>query len=809
VETLRDDVRLALRAILRNPSFALTAVLTLALGIGATTAIFSVVNGILFRPLPYSHPEQLMVLWHNNTREGIERDITSYPNFLDWRQRARSFAHMATYRMGSATITEGGEPEQIPSAIASIDFFATMGTSPLVGRAFSADEFRPASANVAVLSYGLWQRRFGGTPDITERTIQLGGNSYRIVGVMPQRFDYPEGVQLWLPLAETEQMLSPGARGGLSYYVIGRLQAGVDPLRVRQETDRVAAELAQEYPRANTGSGIRVEPLHTTIVGDLRSPLLILLSAVVLVLLIGCANVANLLLARGAVRRKEFAIRAALGAGGWRVARQMMTESIVLALAGGALGIAFAIGAVSALVRMAPAELPRTSDIGVDLQVLVFAVIISVATGLLFGMAPLLQARKAHLMHTLREGGRDTSATESLGRLRPALIGAEVAIALVLLVGASLLIRTLAAITAVQPGFDEHNVVTFRVSLPGTRYATDDEVVNFHHSLEERISGLPGVAEVGAISTLFLSRLPTMAPISVEGVQPRGTAEAIESVPYDATSESFFDAMRIPLVSGRSFNATDRSGSTPTVLVNQAFVRRYFPSGDAVGKRFTFGSGTGANVQWLEIVGVVADAHRSGLMQPLRPEAYFPHSQYQTRALTYVVRANADPLALVGPIRSTVRELDPLLPVSQAQTLERSLSDSLAARRFIMTLLTGFALLALVLSAIGIYGVIAYLVAQRRRELGIRLALGAHPGRVIRLIVMQSLRHVVPGVVIGGVAALVLSRFLRAQLFGIAPTDALAFAVAAGTLLTACVLASLVPALRAARTDPLIALRSE
>lgn len=808
MDTLISDVRLALRALRRNPSFALTAVLTLALGIGATTAIFSVVHGVLFRPLPYPQADRVMVLWYNNTREGIERDITSYPNFQDWRARGQTFAHMASYRYSTLSITDGGEPEQVSAVLASLDFFPTMGVAPLLGRGFVAEEMRPGADAVVVLGHGVWQRRFGGATDVIDRTIQLNGNSYRVIGVMPPSFAYPADVELWLPLAETEQMLAAGARGSLSYSVIGRLRDGVDPLLARQQMDQVARQLAEEYPATNSG-GIFVEPLHDTVVGDLRSPLLLLLGSVGLVLLIGCANVANLLLARGAVRQKEFALRAALGAGGWRLSRQMLTESVVLALAGGAIGSLLAVWAVAALVEVAPAELPRVSDIGVNLTVLGFALVVSLLTGLLFGLAPLLQARRAQLMGTLREGGQGATAAESLGRMRPALISGEVGLALVLLVGASLLIRTLVAITAVEPGFDERNVLTFRVGLPGARYAAGEPVVNFHRALQERIEGLPGVSDVGAISTLLLSRLPNMAPITIEGAPPRGPDDAVESVPFDAVSPGFFDAMRIPLVGGRQFEGTDRTGTTSVAIVNQSFVRRYFPDGDALGQRFTFGSGTGDNVQWLTIVGLVADTRRSGLVQAPRPEAYFPHDQFQARTLTYVVRTSGDPLAVVGSIRSATRELDPLLPLSQVQTLEESLAESLAARRFVMLLLSGFAVLALVLASIGIYGVVAYLVMQRKRELGIRLALGANPAGVVRLIVLQSLRNVLPGVAVGTLAALVLARVMRSQLFGVAPTDAFTY-VGAGIVLTAvCVCASLLPALRAARTDPMQALRAD
>lgn len=807
MDFIRNDVRHALRALARNRSFALAAVLTLAFGIGATTAIFSMVHGILFRPLPYPHPERVMVLWNQNTREGIERDVTSYPNFLDWRGRGESFEAMAAYRRGSVSVTDDSEPEQVPAAFVTIDFLDVLGVPPRLGRGFTADEMQQGGERVVILGHGVWQRRFGGRSDVIDRTLMLNGIAYTIVGVMPPRFAYPAEAELWLPLAPTPNMLN--ARGSLSLYVIGRLRAGVDPLRARQQMDAIATQLAEDYPGPNAGAGIFVEPLHATIVGDVRSPLLVLLGAVALVLLIGCANVANLLLARGVVRRKEFAIRAALGARGWRVARQMLTESVILALVGGALGVLLAVWAVAALVGAAPAELPRTDAIGVNLTVLGFALLVSLLTGLLFGLAPLVQMRRAPLAQALREGGREGGAAESLGRLRPALISAEVGLALVLLVGAGLLIRSLAAIHAVDPGFETRNVLTFRAALPAARYEAGDPVITFHEQLQQRIGALAGVERVGAVSTLFLSRLPNMSPIHVEGAPPRTADDPVESVAFDAVTPGFFEAMRIPLVAGRGFDARDDARVTEVVIVNEAFVRRYFPAGDATGRRFTFGSPTDENVQWSEIIGVVRDTRRSGLVEPVRPEAYFAHAQVARPALTYTVRTAVDPTALLPAIRAAVRELDPLLPLSAVLTVEQIIAETVAARRFLMLLLAGFATLALVLASIGIYGIVTYLVTQRTRELGIRFALGAHRRDVLRLIIGESLAHVLPGVALGGVVALLLARLLRSQLFGVAPTDPLTFAVVATLLIGVCVLASYLPAARAARIDPLAALRQE
>ena len=808
MDTFLRDIGYALRALTHNPAFAAAAVLTLALGIGANTAIFSVVYGILLRPLPYPDADRIHVVWNNNTREGIERDVTSFPNFTDWRTRGDAFEALAGFtRSGFASLVDGGEPEQLRVTYVTGDFLGVFGVSPEIGRGFTADEMVPGSDRAALLSGALWQRRFGGDRNIVGRTITLNGQPYVVAGVMPASFGYPVDSDLWLPLAPT----GPGAesRGALWLSVIGRLRPDVQPAVAQQQMDAVAAQLAEEYPGPNTGAEILLEPLQETIVGDVRTPLLVLLSAVAVVLLIGCANVANLLLARGAVRRKELAVRAALGAGRGRVARQLLTESVLLAVVGGAIGCLLAVWAAGAIVSLAPAELPRLSAVRVDATVLAFTLLVSIVTGLLFGLAPLLQIRGTDVMSALREEGRSVGNRTAVGRLRPALVSGEVGLTLVLLVAAGLLIRSFAALNAVDPGFEPANALTFRIAVPQSRYESAEDVRRFHTELRQRLAAMPGVRSVGATSTLFISRLPNMSSIALEGDAPRPADAPVESVVIESATPGFFEAMGMRLVQGRLIGPDDRPDGIQVAVVNRSFVRRYFPDTDPIGRRFTFGNPADTAAVWLQIVGVIEDTRRAGLAENIRPESYRPHAQNTTRALTYVLRAQADPLALVPPIRTVVGELDTELPIAAVSTLEGSLAESLAARRFVMLLLASFAALAATLAGIGIYGVVSYLVAQRTRELGVRMALGADRADVVRLVLAQSLRHVLPGIVLGSAAALALTRLLRSQLFGIAPHDLVTFAAVPLGVLVISLIAILVPARRASAVDPVVALRRE
>jgi putative ABC transport system permease protein len=576
MDSLVKDVSHALRALARYPAFAAAAVLTLALGIGANTAIFSVVHGILLRPLPYPGADRIVMVWNENLREGIERDVTSFPNFADWRASGDVFDALASYsHSGTATLTDGDEPEQVGAASVTADFLSVFGSAPALGRGFAEDEMQPGSADVVLLSAALWERRFGGDPAIIGRAISLNGRMRTVVGVMPASFDYPAGTDLWVPLAPTGPIAE--ARGALWLSVVGRVRAGVSLEQAQQRMSAVAAQLEQEYPGPNTGAGIMLEPLQQTITGDVRAPLLILLAAVAVVLLIGCANVANLLLARGTVRRRELAIRAALGAGRGRVARQLLTESVMLALVGGIIGVGLAVWAVGGIISLAPPDLPRVEAIRIDTAVLGFTLFVSIVTGLLFGLAPLLQTRRMDVASGLRQEGRSIGDREGMGRLRPALIGGEVALAFVLLVAAGLLLRSFAALSVVDPGFDTERALTFRITLPAARYDSGERVEQAHAELLERVRSVAGVRSAGAASTLFLSRLPDMAPITLEGDAPLADDVARESVVAESATPGFFDALGMRLVRGRDIDRTDDQQGTRTTVVNEAFVRRYLP----------------------------------------------------------------------------------------------------------------------------------------------------------------------------------------------------------------------------------------
>ncbi len=805
---LLSDVRYAFRTLRRSPGFTVAAVLTLALGIGANTAIFSAVNAVLLRPLPFPEAERIYAIWNQNTRQGIERDVTSYPNFRDWRARADVWDGMAAVSATWVSVTGDGDPEQVRAAGVTADFLRVFRVPPAMGRDFSLEEILPGGPHVVLLSARLWQRRFGGDAGVIGQTLQLGGEPYTVIGVMPPSFGYPLDAELWRPLAPTGELGE--ARGPLWLGVVGRLGAGIRERLAQQRMSDVAVQLAQEYPGANTGAGVLIEPLHGTIVGDVRTPLFLLLGGVLVVLLIGCANVANLLLARGAVRQRELSIRMALGAHRGRVAAHLLTESVVLAVLGGTLGLLFAAWAVAALAALVPPQLSRLALIRIDGAVILYTSAASLLTGLLFGLAPMLQARRQDMLRVLRDGGRGAMGGGTVGRLRPALVAGEVALALVLLVTAGLLIRSLLALTSVATGFTTGNALTFRVTAPVARYDSPERIRQFHTALHQRLAALPGVTAIGAASTLFLPRLPAGSWIVMEGEPPPADDAQREAVVLDDATPGFFDAFGMEIRRGRALTLADDAGALPVAIVNEAFVRRYVPPGaDPVGRRFTFGDPSDSATVWRTIAGVVGDARRSGLAAPARPEAYLPHLQSGTNALTYVIRYNGEAGALIPQIRRATGEVDPLIPVANLATIEQLLADSLAARRFVMTLLGAFAVLGLLLAAVGIYGVVSYLVAQRRREVGIRIALGATRVDVLGLVVGQSFRHLVPGILVGGIASVLASRLLRSQLFGVTATDSATYAGAALIVLLVGALASYVPAHRAAWTDPQVTLRDE
>jgi putative ABC transport system permease protein len=808
LETVVRDAAYALRSLRRSRGFAAVAILTLALGIGATTAIFSAVHAVLLRPLPYAAADRLMMLWLNNTREQIQRDVTSYPNFLDWRE-APAFDGVAGYSATTGSFTGDNDAEEYAGAWVTGDFFGVLQSRPHVGTRLGDEHTRPGNEQVVVLSHGLWTRRYGEAPDIVGRVVQINGVGREVIGVMPRGFAYPDGADFWMPIApETEAWQQPtAARGSLWLSVIGRLRPDASIERADAELAGIMARIAEEFPQT-AGNGVFIEPLRDTIVGHVRPGLLILLGAVAFVLLIACVNVANLLLARGAARRRELAVRSALGASGRRLATQALVESLVLSGLGGVAGLLVALAGTALLVGASPADLPRLDGVRVDRVVVGFALLVTLVTGLGFGLAPALQARAAGLATTLREAGRGSSS-RGLARTRRLLVTAEIALALMLLVGAGLLVRSFAALQSVEPGFETERVLSFRVNMGSTRYPEPSHVRQFQTDLLERLNALPGVAAATGITTLFLSRLPNMSPIALEGAPAPADADPIVSVTSDFVHPSFFAAMRIPLVHGRGFETSDVAGATPVVIVNETFVRRFLPGEDPIGRRFTRGNPQDTAAVWQTIVGVVADSRRSGLNEPVRPEAYRPTTQVAPRSLEVLVRAGGPPLALVPAVRGLLRELDADMAVSQVRTVEGALAEAIAARRFVMLLLGAFAALAITLAAIGIYGVLAYLLGQRTRELGIRMALGADRDAVLALVFRQSMRHVLPGLAVGTAGALAFTRLLRSQLFGVEPTDPTTFAAVILLLGGVALLATWVPARRALRVNPQEALRHD
>lgn len=803
-----NDLRFAVRTLRKSPGFAAVAVLTLALGIGATTAIFSAVNGVLLRPLPYPDADRLTVLWLNNQREQIERDVTSYPLYLDWRESA-SYEALAGYTGTVGTFTGEGDAEQYVGAWVTGNFFRVLQVRPGRGRVIAEEHAQAGNHQVVVLSHGLWARRHGADPGVVGRSVMINGIPREVIGVAPRGFSYPDGADFWMPIAPDAEgwQQATSERGSLWLSVIGRLRPGVSVEAASAELNGIMSRLAAEG-LTDEGNGVFIEPLRDTIVGHVRPALLILLGAVGFVLLIACANVASLLLARGAARRRELAVRTAMGATGGRLARQALTESLVLGAAGGLAGLLVAVLGTAGLIAVSPPDLPRLEGVRVDGVVVAFATLVALVTGLIFGLAPALQARDAGVAAALRDADRSGSGA-GLARMRPALVIVEVALALVLLVGAGLLLRSFAALQVVDPGFETERVLSFRVTASAARYPEPEQVRQFQAALLERLDAVPGVEAATGITTLFLSRLPNMSNIAVEGQPQAGETDPVTSVTNDFVDPAFFATMGMPILRGRGFEPADVPDAPQVVIVNEAFVRRFLAGEDPLGRRFTRGDPENPEAVWQTIVGVVADSRRSGLVEPVRPEAYRPITQVAPRSLEVLVRTAGPPVAAVRPARAILRELDPDMAMARIRTIEAAMAEAVATRRFVMLLLAGFAALAVALAAIGVYGVLAYVVGRRTRELGIRMALGADRRAVLGLVLRQALRHVLPGVALGFAGALALTRLLRSQLFGVSATDPLTFAGVTTLLVAVALLASWIPARRAAAVDPMEALRHE
>ncbi|HKQ53230.1 MAG TPA: ABC transporter permease [Pyrinomonadaceae bacterium] len=805
-----QDLRYGTRTLLKRPGFTFVAVLTLALGIGANTAIFSIVNTVMLRPLPYQSPEQLVRVGGANYGKGRQLTSFSPQDFYDWRDQNTVFEALAACDKWSLNLTGDGEPERIEAYAVSAGFFNILRAQPQLGRTFLPREDTLGNEYVAVLSNRLWQRRFNSDPGIVGRQVTLSGEKFTVIGVMPSTFKFPPlaraGLvepELWVPFAPE---LSDWPRSSRSVDgAIARLKAGVTLDQAETELKAIAGRLEQQYPETNSSQSVSVVSLHESIVGSTRTSLLVFLVAVGFVLLIACANVANLLLARAATRRKEIAIRTALGAGRSRIIRQLLTESVLLSLAGGALGLLLSLWATDFLVNLASDAIRYVGEVQMDARVLAFTLLASLLTGIIFGLMPALQVSNPDLNETLKEGGRGSGQGAGRQRVRSLLIISEVALSLVLLVGAGLLVKSFLRLQEVSPGFSPENLLTMYVSLPGTKYPEDEQHVTFFNRVLEGVRALPGVESASVVSVLPISENYDRFGIEIESRPPVPLGEAPEADRY-RISPDYFRTMNIPLQAGRAFSERDRADAPPVVIINETMARRYWPDGSAVGKRL---KGVAAGYPWLEVVGVVGDVKQYGLDTANTLQMYLPQAQSPTQHMTLVVRTGGNPNSYFTTVREKVWEVDKEQPVYNIRTMEQLLSTSVAQRRFNMLLLAIFAGVALVLAAVGLYGVMSYAVTQRTHEIGIRMALGARAGDVLKMVIGQGMLLALIGVGVGLAVALAVTRVMATLLYGVSTTDPAVF-VGIPLLLSAVAFAACyIPARRATKVDPMVALRYE
>jgi putative ABC transport system permease protein len=804
MNTLLQDIRYGIRVMLKSRGFTVAAVLALALGIGANTAIFSVVNGVLLRPLPYPDPERIITVWQNlETRGGPKLEYTSPADFKDWKEQSEAFEHMAAFAGWGPTLTGQAEPEQLRGAAVSYDMFSVLGIEPALGRSFNEEEDRAGAEPVVILSNGLWRRRFGADPSLVGKTISLSGDSYTVIGITPPGFKFPinNRAEIWRPLSP--MLRSSCQRGCVVLRVMARLKPGVSLERARSEMGAIASRIEQENPSTNKDVGVSLVPLHEYVVGDMRAAVYVLFGAVSLVLLIACANVANLILARAASRSKEIAIRTALGARRGRIVQQLLTESLLLAIIGGALGLLLAFWMVDILVTFSPEGTPRTDEISIDGRVLAFSFGTALLTGLVFGLVPALQASKPDLNTSLKEGGKGTQAGSQGRRARSILVVSEIALALMLLIGAGLLMKSFALLQGVDPGFNPKNVLTVDIGLPKANYLEPQKIVAFYAELLDRVKTLPGVQSVGAISNLPLAGGGTDVSFAIEG-RPQPEPGQAPVAWYDSVTSDYFRTMGMRLLKGREFTERDNENAPKVVVISETMADRYFPGEDPLGKRLQFGQS-----EFCEIVGVMADVKQFGLETDARPSMWYSASQIPERAMYVVARTSGDSLSLATAVRNEVWSIDKNLAVANIAPMERIVSESIALPRFILLLVGFFAVVALLLATVGIYGVMSYSVTQRSQEIGIRMALGAQPSDVLKMVVGQAMMLIAIGVAIGLAGAFAVTRLMASLLYGVSATDPATFAIIALILAGVALGAGFVPARRATKVDPMIALRYE
>lgn len=809
-----QDIRYAARQLRKAPGFAAVAVVTLALGIGANTAIFSVVNGVLLRPLAFKDADRLVRLWHvppQKSFPGIPTFSVSPANYLDWQSQNHVFEQMAVMGYYGFTMTGGDKPEQVDASSVSAGFFSTLGVQPMIGRVPTPDEDKPGRSNVVVLSHRFWQDHFGSNRNIVGQNITLDGTSYLVSGVMPPSFRFPDFAQMWTPMAWTDQ--DKIIRGNHNYMVVARLRPGVDVKQAQAEMNTISSRLEQQYPADDKGWGAIVIPLHADMVSDVRPALLVLLGAVGFILLIACVNVTNLSLARIFARHKEIAIRTAMGASSMRIVRQIVSESVLLALLGGALGLTYAHFGIRLIMNFLANRLPASIEVGLDLKVLAFTAVISILTGVIAGILPALHLSRANVNQALKQGLGRTDTDSSGNRTRSILVVLEVSLSLVLLIGAGLMIRSFQMLHEVNPGFESHGVLTMTPAVSRKTFSQPLQQISFNDRVLERVRALPGVVSAGMIDDIPLGANGSDQPIAVEGRPVVPMAEQPE-VDVRVISSGYISALQIPLLRGRDFDETDVAGRPPSTLISASLAKQFWPNENPIGKHITltfFGTVR-------EVVGVVGDVKSDGLDQD-RPPAmlYVPLGQlsaptaggWRSFSMTLVVRSSAKPASLVSAVSNAVHDVDRNIPVRNVLTMDELVTTSLSQQRFNLMLLGAFAVLALILAAIGIYSVLSYSVRRRVQEIGIRLALGARISDVLRMIVIEGMRPTLLGVTIGIVGALALGQVMSSLIYGVKPTDPLTFLAVAMVLAVVALSATIIPAYRAARVDPMVALRYE
>ncbi len=820
-----NEIKVALRGLLKSPGFTIIAMATVALAIAANSSVFSLIYALLVRPLPYQNPDRLVLLWEQFAAQGLDRIPVSAPEFLDFEKDFKSAGQIAAFDYTTFNLGGGGMPERISGAVVSPALFPMLGIEPIRGRTFAREEQGEGHDDVVVISERLWQRRFNSDPTLLGKTLLLNGRSYTVIGVMPKTFEFPiplfnvqggqfaERVDIWKPIAFTAAELK--SRGSRSYGVIARLQPGITAAAAQSELDLIVTNWLASYPdnySLKSRFAARIYPLQDQVAGGMRPGLVILLGAVAFVLLIACANLATMLLARASARERELAIRVALGAGLWRLLRQLLTESVLLAIGGGMAGIFLSVWGLELLKRIGTRTIPRLAEVNLDFRVLAFTMVVTIVTGILFGLIPALASAKPELTEVLKEGGRGSTTGSRRNRIRNSLVVVEIALALVLLVGAGLLMKSFVRLQNVNPGFNAHNVLTMEISLPqlkypsaGPSYLGGESTTAFFAEANRRIAQLPGVEATADTTILPLSGTNSDSSFAIEGrdmnSKEPGPDEEIRTV-----SPEYFGVLQTPLLKGRFFTEADIASGPQVVIVNEALARKHFPNGEALGKRITFDDPRKPNPTWITIVGIVGNIKHRGLDVEAQPEYYTPHAQFPERSMILTVRSSQDPRGLASAIRREIQSIDSEQPIANVRTLDEVVADSVGPRRLSVVLLAVFAGIALLLAAVGTYGVISFLVVQRTHEIGVRMALGAQRRDVLALIVGHAFKLVLLGAAIGLVLALLSTRALSTLLYGVGTFDAATFIFVTVALAATALLASYIPARRATRADPMIAL---